>query len=80
MKRKTNKLNFLNRTVNRLNKLEPQEFLGICKILGVEIYKENEEPKTGEELVLEVFAKLENLGKVQRRNLEKLLKAATKDR
>lgn len=105
-----------------INKLEPEEFLGICKILGVEIYVEDlddekraveqvgmlraavpseeglvvseedaavrvEEdkdpnlqkmPRKAEDMIKDVVEKITKLNRVQRRNLKKLLKAATK--
>lgn len=96
-------------------KLEPAEFVGVCKILGVEIVEEISGPhvedaagsqipdkdgddakdtadgrsvrmavdikvRPAEELVYEVFDKLANLNRTQRRNLMKLLKPATKGR
>lgn len=84
-------------------KLEPAEFIGVCKILGVELYTLGEselvsdseeqndmnttvkinqklEIKEAEELILEVFDKLNSLNRTQRRNLTKLVKSAVKDR
>lgn len=108
-----------------INKLKPEEFIGICKILGVEIYvedlseekrvleqvgmlsaavpsneglvveEEDEEstarsvqitdepnlrktPRKAEDMIKDVVDKLLNLNRTQRRNLKKLLKAATK--
>ena len=108
-----------------INKLEPEEFLGVCKILGVEIYVEDlddekraveqvgmlraavpseeglvvsEEDTTGrpvriekdkdpnlqkmprkaEDMIKDVVEKITELNRVQRKNLKKLLKAATK--
>ena len=96
-----------------INKLKPEEFIGVCKILGVEIYVEdlNEEkrevemssapvpseeesdgrqvhmtdepnlsktPRLAEDMIRDVVDKLLTLNRTQRRNLKKLLKAATK--
>ena len=83
-------------------KLEPAEFIGVCKILGVELYtlgeselvSESEEKdsnvnvqikqklqvKEAEELIQEVFDKLNSLNRTQLRNLTKLIKPAVKDR
>ena len=76
------------RIVERICKLEPQEFMGICKILGVKIYEEidkgeekeklNVEARPAEKLIEEVIEKVVELNRAQRRNLDKLLKAATK--
>ena len=96
-----------------INKLKPEEFIGVCKILGVEIYVEDLEdgkrgvemenapvpseeesaarqvhetdepnlkktPRKAEDMIRDVIDKLLNLNRTQRRNLKKLLKAATK--
>ena len=73
------KFDFLNRTISRINKLRPEEFLGICQILGIELYEDGdrEKPKTAEALMDELLKKLGTLNRTQKRNLEKLLKAAT---
>ena len=97
-------------------KLEPTEFVGVCKILGVELVENIGEPyvedaagrqctdkdgddvkdtadgrepvhmkvdvevRSAEELIADVFDKLTQLNRTQRRNLMKLLKPATKGR
>ena len=79
--------------VKMIGKLEPQEFIGVCKILGVKIYeldekeeKEEKEDKKkvtmrpAENLVQEVVDKILSLNRIQRRNLKKLIKLATKGR
>ena len=61
-------------------KLQPEEFFGICKILGVQVIKGEDEPKEAADLFGEVLEKLEKLSRVRRKNLLKLLRAANKDR
>jgi len=96
-----------------INKLKPEEFVGVCKILGVKIYVEDLEedkkaeemlsapvpsdeesdgrqvhttdepnlkktPRLAEYMIRDVVDKLLTLNRTQRRNLRKLLKAATK--
>jgi len=106
-----------------INKLKPEEFIGVCKILGVEIYVDDLEeekraieqvgmlsaavpsneglsvtdeesdgrsvritdepnlkktPRKAEDMIRDVVDKLLTLNRTQRRNLKKLLKAATK--
>ena len=106
-----------------INKLKPEEFIGICKILGVEIYIDDldeekrateqvgmlsapvpsdeglvvsdeestarqvhtadepnlrKTPRKAEDMIKDVVDKLFILNRTQRRNLKKLLKAATK--
>ena len=98
--------------VEMVGKLEPQEFLGVCKILGIRLYdvvrpveedaqdlteitsdRDNTKVESKEEnqkrnqdvvvrpaeiLLEELIDKLVALNRTQRRNLQKLLKAATK--
>lgn len=65
-------------------KLDAVEFLGVCKILGVDIYKdgakslEDSEPRDFVYIWNEVCNKVWALNRVQRRNLSKLVRAATK--
>ena len=70
--------------VRMIGKLEPQEFIGVCKILGVKIYElgEKEEKKEdveeedkkkvtmrpAENLLQEVVDKILSLNRIQRRN------------
>lgn len=98
--------------VEMVGKLEPQEFLGVCKILGIRLYdvvrpveedaqdltkitsdrddtkveSKEENQKRNQDVVVrpaevlleELIDKLVALNRTQRRNLQKLLKAATK--
>ena len=80
--------------LRQIVKLEPVQFIGICKILGVDIYKENvaaqptEEnkgkiidsiiPRTFEELWSDVCDAVGEMNRTRRRNLGKLLYPATK--
>lgn len=96
--------------VEMITKLEPQEFLGVCKLLGVRLYdevapvKESDENLEGREtsklptkkelmernsdvvmrpaeiLLEEVVTELCSMNRVRRRNLEKLLRPATRGR
>lgn len=96
--------------VEMITKLEPQEFLGVCKLLGVRLYdevapvKESDENLEGREtsklptkeelmernsdivmrpaeiLFEEVVTELCSMNRVRRRNLEKLLRPATRGR
>lgn len=79
--------------------LRPEEFIGVCKILGVQIFEglekvkdipENEtkeenqkrnkqvQPRDAADLISDVIDKVNMLNRTQKRNLETLLKAATK--
>lgn len=81
--------------IKEIVKLEPVEFLGICKILGVNIYdidlegkkEENKDcgkvnaniqPKPFEKIWTEVCDVIEKMNRTRRRNLGKLVYAATK--
>lgn len=85
--------------VKKILELDPIEFLGVCKILGVSIYKTDseivvEETADGAEskevanvtasvrefsdIWNDVCDAIDDLNKIQKRNLNKLLKAATK--
>lgn len=79
--------------MRKIAKLEPQEFLGICKILDVKLVdiEENVEedvecgqskveakPRDFTELWDEVCEKVNALNRTQKRNLDKLVRAATK--
>lgn len=73
----------IERFQRQLLQLEPVEFVGVCRILGIQLVSKNEE--TGENTPIpfdEVFAalmdKYEELSRLQRRNLNKLLRPATK--
>ena len=93
-----------------ISKLEPQEFLGVCKLLGVRLYdevapveksdenlegRETSELPTKEELMErnsdvvmrpaeilleEVVTELCSMNRVRRRNLERIVRSATKGR
>ena len=89
-----------------ITKLEPQEFLGVCKLLGVELFEDNgcDEIMTGREtsnfptkdelielnknvqvreadiLLQEVIDKICSMNRMRRRNLERLVRSATKGR
>ena len=80
--------------VEMVTKLEPQEFIGVCKILGIKLTTQdnsneevNEEGnaevllsvRPAEELIEEVVDRIGQLNRTQGRNLRRLLKAATKE-
>ena len=73
--------------------LEPIEFIGICKIIGVEIYKEEENEERGGaeehtdvhmvprefyEIWCDVCDTVDDMNRTRRRNLGKLIYAAAK--
>ena len=80
--------------LKKIVKLDTVEFLGICKILGVKLYKEikvdasdegarpkNEikpEPRDFTEIWTDLCDKVDGLNRTRKRNLNRLVKAATK--
>ncbi len=96
--------------VEMITKLEPQEFLGVCKLLGVRLYdevapveksdenlegRETSDLPTKEELMErnsdvvvrpaeilleDAIDKICQLNRVRRRNLERIVRSATKGR
>lgn len=79
--------------MREIAKLEPEEFLGICKILDVKLFntedsveedveggqsKVEAKPRDFTELWDEVCEKVNALNRNQKRNLDKLVRAATK--
>ena len=85
------------RLIREIAKLEPEEFLGVCKILDVKLVdieeyveenveenvesgqsKKEAKPREFTELWDEVCEKVNGLNRTQKRNLDKLVRAATK--
>ncbi len=79
--------------IREIAKLEPEEFLGVCKILGIRLVdvednveenveggrvKKEAKPRDFTELWDEVCEKVNALNRTQKRNLDKLVRAATK--
>ena len=79
------------RLLEEILKLDTVEFLGVCKILGIKLVKEPVkdaeddeecgravEPRQFEDIWCDMCDKLETMNRTQRRNLGKLVYAATK--
>lgn len=85
--------------MREIAKLEPEEFLGVCKILGIKLVdvekyveenaeenvesgqsKKEAKPKEFTQLWDEVCEKVNALNRTQKRNLDKLVRAATKEK
>ncbi len=66
--------------VKEISKLQTEEFLGVCKILGVSLLNEDKVPKSAFTLFEEIIEKLGTMNRTQRKNLTKLLRAANEDR
>ena len=73
----------LERFQRELLQLEPIEFMGIAKILGVELFRKNEEGKEEpipfEEIYAAVVSKYVTLSRFQRRNLNRLLRPVVRE-
>ena len=66
--------------VKEVLKLQTEEFLGVCKILGVSLVEEEDKGRDFEDIWADVVDKLGELNRVKRKNLMKLLRAANEDR
>ena len=64
--------------VNYTSKLEAMEFMGLVRMLNVDIFKNDKEktPKSFEEIFSEVMDKFIQASPMQRKNIMKILKAA----
>lgn len=73
----------IERFQRELLQLEPIEFMGIAKILGVELFRKNEEGKEEpipfEEVYATVVSKYAALSRLQRRNLNRLLRPVVRE-
>jgi hypothetical protein len=67
----------IERFQRQLLQLEPIEFLGVAKILGIQLIKE-EEPLTFEEVFPLLVEKYAALNRRQRKNLHKMLRPLEK--
>lgn len=66
--------------VVEIAKLRPEEFIGVCRILGISLMSDEETPKGAATLFEDVITKLNTMGRTQRKNLVKILRAANEDR
>lgn len=64
--------------VNYTSKLEAMEFMGLIRMLNVDIFKNDKEktPRSFEEIFSEVMDKFIQASPMQRKNILKILKAA----
>ncbi len=69
----------IERFQRQLLQLEPVEFIGVARILGVRLFNPDTiEPIPFEELFIRVLEEYKKLARRQRKNLDKILRAATK--
>ena len=70
------------RLLLEIMKLEPIEFLGICKILGVKVYDEETvegaKPRDFYDLWEDVCDAIDGMNRTRRRNLSRLVRTANK--
>ena len=66
--------------VGEIAKLQPEEFIGVCRILGISLMVDKETPKEAGALFEDVIGKLNTMNRIQRKNLIKILRAANEDR
>ena len=64
--------------INYASKLEVMEFMGLVRMLNVDIFKNDKEktPRSFEEIFSEVMDKFIQASPMQRKNIMKILKAA----
>ena len=64
--------------INYTSKLEAMEFMGLVRMLNVDIFKNDKEktPRNFEEIFSEVMDKFIQASPMQRKNIMKILKAA----
>ena len=64
--------------INYASKLEAMEFMGLVRMLNVDIFKNDKEktPRSFEEIFSEVMDKFIQASPMQRKNIMKILKAA----
>ena len=68
------------RLLEEIVKLDSVQFLGVCKILGIDVYidEDKEKPKDFYDLWQELCDTVGALNRVRRRNLGSIIYAATK--
>lgn len=66
--------------VMEISKLQAEEFIGVCKILDVDLIDDNDVPRSFIDIWAEVIVKIEKLNRTRRKNLLRLLRAANEDR
>lgn len=66
--------------VNYTSKLDAMEFMGLVRMLNVDIFKNDKEktPRSFEEIFSEVMDKFIQASPMQRKNIMKILKAAVR--
>ena len=66
--------------VMEISKLQAEEFIGVCKILDVQLVDDNDVPRSFIDMWAEIIVKIEKLNRTRRKNLLRLLRAANEDR
>lgn len=73
-------MNKTNEFIKLISKLEPIEFIGIARILCVDIMDEaNKTPRDFEDILSDVVVKFNSLARKQRRDILKVLRKVEKE-
>lgn len=75
---KTFKVNWEESFIEDLMRLEPQEFLGLARILKVKVLDDENEPRDFWEILKEVLENYENENRKRRREIRKIVRAAVR--
>ena len=70
----------LNEFVHRISKLEPIEFLGLAKLFGAPLIKDNDEPADFEDILSFIINRYCELSRKKRKEILKMLKQANNRR
>ncbi len=64
--------------ITLIPKLEPIEFIGLSKILCVDLIDDKQEPRPFEDILTDMMEKLSSIGRKPRREILKITKQAAK--
>lgn len=64
--------------IHLVAKLEPVEFIGLCKVLCVKVLGEEKQPRKFEELINDIIDNFTSTGRTQRREVLRVLRAVNR--
>lgn len=64
--------------IHLVAKLEPVEFIGLCKVLCVKVLDEEKQPRKFEELINDIIDNFTSTGRTQRREVLRVLRAVNR--
>lgn len=64
--------------IHLVTKLEPVEFIGLCKVLCVKVLGEEKQPRKFEELINDIIDNFTSTGRTQRREVLRVLRAVNR--